>query len=124
MFELIQERYLHVRHALRLYDGEYEPMHSHRWLVSACVTAGELDRIGAVMDFNELDRLLADVLAALESKPLNEQPAFAERNSSSEIMAKYIFDQLAAQLPEHVRLARVELQRDEAVRARFVYLGP
>lgn len=30
MYALTIERFLHVTHALRLYDGEYEPLLSHR----------------------------------------------------------------------------------------------
>lgn len=121
MYELTIERFLHVTHALRLYDGEYEPLHSHRWLVLAQVSADRLDSIGGVMDFNVLDRLVAEAIATLDGKNLNQLPAFATENSSSERMAEVLYKEIAPRLPDGVRLDHVTLIRDEAIRARFTY---
>jgi 6-pyruvoyltetrahydropterin/6-carboxytetrahydropterin synthase len=124
MYELTLKRFVHVRHALRLYNGEYEPMHNHRWLVSAQVSASELDQIGAVMDFHRLDRAIATVVDEIDGKTLNEMPEFQARSSSSEYVAKYLFDRLASHLPETVRLDSLSLDRDEAISARFTYRNP
>src|SRR3954467_10045114 len=113
MHSLTLERLLHITHALRLYDGKYEPLHHHRWLVSVSVTAAQLDAIGAVMDFNELARLLDCTLAELDGKNLNKHPAFQDRNSSSEYVAEHIAGRLMTQLPEAVTLEAVSLYRDE-----------
>ncbi|WP_437945096.1 6-carboxytetrahydropterin synthase [Sorangium sp. So ce296] len=121
MYELTIERFLHVAHALRLYDGKYEPLHCHRWQVHAQVSAERLDAIGGVMDFNELDRLLADAVGTLEGKTLNHLSEFADVNSSSERMAEVLYRKLAPRLPPGVRLDCVTLLRDEAIRARFTY---
>jgi 6-pyruvoyltetrahydropterin/6-carboxytetrahydropterin synthase len=106
---------------LRLYDGQYEPIHHHRWLVSVTVSAPQLDSIGAVMDFNELARLLDSTLAELDGKNLNKHSAFQDRNSSTEYVAEYIAQKLMPELPQHVSLDSVTLYRDEALRAHFTY---
>ena len=121
MHELTIERFLHVAHALRLHDGELEPMHSHRWQVLVQVSVERLDPIGVVMDFYELDRRVAGVLAEFEGKVLNQLPAFAAEACSSERMAEVIFGRLLPELPAPVRLDCVTLVRDEAIRARFSY---
>lgn len=121
MYELTIERFLHVTHALRLYDGEYEPLHSHRWLVLAQVSADRLDSIGGVMDFNVLDRLVAEAIATLDGKNLNQLPEFAAENSSSERMAEVLYNKIAPRIPDGVRFDHVTLIRDEAIRARFTY---
>ncbi len=121
MYELTLERFLHITHALKLYDGKYEPVHHHRWLVSATVTAPELDQIGAVMDFNQLATLLDGIIAELDGRNLNQHPDFADRNSSSEYVAYYMGSKLAASLPTGVRLDALSLYRDEALRARFTW---
>src|SRR5689334_2625400 len=109
MYELTLERFLHVTHALRLYDDEREPLHHHRWLVSASVTAPRLDQIGAVMDFNQLAALLDGILAELDGRNLNEHKDFANQNSSSEYVAHYIGSRLATALPAGVKLAALSL---------------
>ncbi|MFO0574976.1 MAG: 6-pyruvoyl tetrahydropterin synthase family protein [Polyangia bacterium] len=121
MYELTIERFLHVAHALRLHDGELEPMHSHRWQVLVQVSAERLDAIGVVMDFNELDRLVAGTLAEFEGQVLNQLPAFASESCSSERMAELIYRRLQPKLPSVVQLDCVTLLRDEAIRARFSY---
>lgn len=121
MYELTIERFLHVAHALRLYDGAREPLHSHRWQVLVQVSAERLDPIGVVMDFNQLDRLVAETLAEFDGKELNQLPAFASESCSSERMAEVIFRRLLPKLPPQVRLDCVTLLRDEAIRARFSY---
>ncbi|WP_437939016.1 6-pyruvoyl trahydropterin synthase family protein [Sorangium sp. So ce341] len=121
MYELTIERFLHVAHALQLYDGKYEPLHCHRWQVQAQVSAERLDAIGGVMDLNKFDRLLADAVGTLEGKTLNHLSEFADVNSSSERMAEVLYRKLAPRLPPGVRLDCVTLLRDEAIRARFTY---
>jgi 6-pyruvoyltetrahydropterin/6-carboxytetrahydropterin synthase len=121
MYELTIERFLHVTHALRLYDGEFEPMHSHRWQVLAQVSAKQLDVIGGVMDFGRLDHLLAEVLSEFDGKVLNHLPVFEGANSSSERVAEIVYRRLSPKLPDGVRLDSVTLLRDEAIRARFTY---
>jgi 6-pyruvoyltetrahydropterin/6-carboxytetrahydropterin synthase len=121
MYELTLEGILHVDHALRLYDGVQEPMHHHDWVVDVTVASEELDKIGAVMDFVELDRILREVLADMDGKNLNLHPAFRDRNASSEIVTRHIFDQIEPRLPSHVRLRRVTVHRHEAIRAHFSY---
>ena len=123
MHTLTLERFVHISHAVRLYDGVVEPMHSHRWIVSVSVSAPELDEIGAVMDFNRLAALLGGVLADLDGKNLGEHPAFAGTSSSSERVAEHVFHALKPQIPSGVTLDEVSLYRDEAIRARFAYRG-
>jgi 6-pyruvoyltetrahydropterin/6-carboxytetrahydropterin synthase len=115
------EGVVEVDHALRLYDGALEPMHHHRWVVDVTVESEELDRIGAVMDFFELDRMLRDVLSRLQGRTLNDLPAFRDRNSSSEVVARYVFDELEPRIPRGVRLRRVTIHRHEEITAHFSY---
>jgi 6-pyruvoyltetrahydropterin/6-carboxytetrahydropterin synthase len=121
VYELTLEGILHIDHALRLYDGILEPMHHHDWVVDVTVASEDLDQIGAVMDFFELDRILREVLADLDGKVLNDHPAFRDRNSSSEIVTRYLFDQIEPKLPAHARLRRVTVHRHEEIRAHFTY---
>jgi 6-pyruvoyltetrahydropterin/6-carboxytetrahydropterin synthase len=115
------ERILHVTHALRLYDGQEEPMHDHDWRVEVQVSSDDLDEIGVVMDFHELIRHMEGALAPLRGQVLNHLPAFAGKSSSSEAVAAYIFHAIAPQLPRRVRLDEVTIFRDEAIKASFTF---
>ncbi len=87
-------------HQLRHYQGKCEALHGHNFTVQIQVQGRELDpKLGIVMDFQELKTLLKKVLAELDHRNLNELPEFAEANPSSEHLAKYVFQRLAALLP-------------------------
>jgi 6-pyruvoyltetrahydropterin/6-carboxytetrahydropterin synthase len=105
-FEIRINREFSAAHALRLYDGSLEPMHAHDWRVRVCV-AGELDRIGVVMDFHRLEALLDEVLAPMRNRTLNEVEAFSAMNPSAENVALHIARSL--RLPSRVRLLSVEV---------------
>ena len=88
-------------HQLRHYQGKCESLHGHNFTVQVQVQGRELDpKLGIVMDFQELKTLLKEVLAGLDHRNLNELPEFVETNPSSEHLARYIFQRLAALLPD------------------------
>ena len=94
-------------HQIQLYDGSLEPLHEHLWKVKVTVRAAELDRIGVVMDFHELERRLRDVTGALDGRRLNDLAAFATMNPSAENVALHIAREVS--LPDNVRLESVEV---------------
>lgn len=124
MYELVIERPVSVTHAVRLYDGEHEPVHGHAWRVEVHVESPVLDAIGAVMDMFLLDRLLAEAMADLEGRFVNEVPALRDTNSTSERMAELVFHRLLPGVTAPVVLRRVVVIRDELPRARFSFVAP
>src|SRR4051812_12401889 len=94
-------------HQLRLYDGSLEPLHGHNWRVEVTVSARALDAIGVVMDFHELERLVDEVVRPMHNRHLNELPAFAQANPSTENVASHIAN--SVRLPQGIRLERVEV---------------
>lgn len=94
-------------HQLRLYDGSLEPLHGHNWRVEITISAPRLDAIGVVMDFHALQRLVDEILRPLHNRHLNDLPAFAALNPSTENIAFHIASGL--QLPEGVRLVCVQV---------------
>ena len=76
-FEITTTRRFSAAHQLRLYDGSLEPLHGHNWRVKVTVSAAKLDRIGVVMDFHELERLVDAVTMPLHNRHLNDLPPFA-----------------------------------------------
>ncbi|WP_428387957.1 6-pyruvoyl trahydropterin synthase family protein [Mucisphaera sp.] len=96
-------------HALRLANGETEPIHGHNWETVVTVSAGELDRMQAVMDFHDLEAILSGVLQPWQNRHLNDVAPFAagEINPTAERVAWWISREVMASLPEGVSLASV-----------------
>jgi 6-pyruvoyltetrahydropterin/6-carboxytetrahydropterin synthase len=109
-FEITTTRGFSAAHQLRLYDGSLEAVHGHNWRVKVTVSAAKLDRIGVVMDFHELERLVDAVTMPLHNRHLNELPPFAsELNPSAENVALHVGRSVAPRLPEGVRLVSAEV---------------
>lgn len=106
-FQITSTREFAAAHQIRLYDGSLEPLHGHNWRVTVTVAADGLDAIGVVMDFHELDRQLEAIIRPMHNAHLNEQPAFAQRNPTTEHVALHVADSL--ELSERVRLVSVEV---------------
>ena len=94
MYELKIEDAFAAAHKLREYQGQCENLHGHNWKVEVVVRADRLNDIGLAVDFKELKDATTAVLDQLDHTYLNELPAFHEQNPSSELLAKYIFEQV------------------------------
>jgi 6-pyruvoyltetrahydropterin/6-carboxytetrahydropterin synthase len=106
-FEITSTREFAAAHQLRLYDGSLEPVHGHNWRVTVTVAADELDSIGVVMDFHELDRMLDAIVSPWHNRHLNEVEPFTRVNPSTENVALHVGQTL--KLPPNVRLASVQV---------------
>ena len=117
-FEISVVRTFAAAHQLRLYDGTLEPLHGHNWRVEVTVAAEQLDSIGVVMDFHELERRLALLVDPLHNAHLNATDPFRSMNPSTEHVALHIGQRL--ELPAHVRLARVRVWETAENEATYV----
>lgn len=95
MFELDITRDFSAAHALRGYNGDCSCLHGHNWTVQVFIQSPELDEIGIAMDFKVLKKELNEILAEFDHKYLNDLPAFADINPTSENIARTIFKRLA-----------------------------
>ena len=118
-FEISTTRTFSAAHALRLYDNSLEPVHGHNWRVRVTVASRDLDPIGVVMDFHELERLVDAILAPWHNRHLNECPPFAQGlNPSAENVVLHIGRSL--KLPPKVRLRGVEVWETDTNRATYL----
>jgi 6-pyruvoyltetrahydropterin/6-carboxytetrahydropterin synthase len=91
-------------------------MHGHSFKVTVQV-AGEVDeRLGWVQDFADLSRAFAPVHEALDHRCLNDVAGL--ENPTSEVLARWIWQRLRAELP---LLSAVVVQ--ETCTSRCVYRG-
>lgn len=110
--------------------GPAQRLHGATYVVDATFRRAELDDDGLVVDIGLAARRLGEVLADLNYRNLDEEPAFAGRNTSTEFLARHIFDRLAAaaregRLGEGARaLAAIRVTLRESHVAWGSYEGP
>ncbi|MEK6643628.1 MAG: 6-carboxytetrahydropterin synthase [Planctomycetota bacterium] len=119
-YELLLESEFSAAHRLRMHDGTLEPLHGHNWRVEVFIEGGDLDSAGLLADFVVLQRNLAIVVGRLHDTCLNELPAFAERNPSTELVAKHLHDAFVPMLPTGVRMAKVRVWETRTCAAAYV----
>ncbi len=101
MYEIFCKTHFSSAHFLRNYPGNCEKLHGHNWDVKVVVEGDKLNEIGVLIDFRELKDHLSKIIKGLDHVNLNEHPAFIEQNPSSELLAKYIFEELKKRLKEN-----------------------
>jgi 6-pyruvoyltetrahydropterin/6-carboxytetrahydropterin synthase len=96
-------------------------MHGHNFTIEVDVSGTALhEKLGILMDFKELKRLLGVVTEELDHRHLNDLPAFAEANPSSELLAKFVFRRMKDLLAAYpVRLDQVMVSEKESSRAYY-----
>jgi len=84
------------------FDGEVfgpaQALHGATYVVDAEFRREALGPDGIVVDIGRAQSALAAVLAELDYRNLDEHPAFAGRNSTTEVVARYVFDGLSARI--------------------------
>lgn len=108
-------------HQLRHYEGKCENMHGHNFSVEVSVSGTRLDsRLGILMDFKELKRMLKTVTDELDHRHLNDLPAFSEVNPSSELLARHVYLRLQELLaPYAVHLDEVMVSEKDSSKAYY-----
>ncbi|WP_028584301.1 6-carboxytetrahydropterin synthase QueD [Desulfogranum mediterraneum] len=109
-------------HHLRDYPGTCEQPHGHNWKLKVTVRADQLDQLGMGIDFKVLKARVNTVVDELDHCNLNDHPAFAAVNPSSEHIAIFLFKALQQPLAgEHYRLYSVEVSETDS--SGVIYFG-
>lgn len=108
-FHITIRRWFAAAHQLRLGDGSLEPLHGHNWQVRfiAARADGGLDETGTVHDFHDIEPRLERVLAVMHNRHLNDLPAFADLNPTTEHVARHVGT--SVELPPGLRVVEVEV---------------
>jgi 6-pyruvoyltetrahydropterin/6-carboxytetrahydropterin synthase len=108
IYEVYVKDYFAAAHILKGYDGACANMHGHNWIIEAYIQCTKLDQLGIGIDFMDVKTAVKDVLKGLDHSFLNENPAFAHINPTSETLAKFLFTQLSERLnTEHIKVSKV-----------------
>jgi 6-pyruvoyl-tetrahydropterin synthase len=88
--------HLMVAHSLRgEVFGPAQRLHGATYVVDAAFSRPALDPDGLVVDIGRAASALHDVLADLNYRNLDDEPAFAGLNTTTELLAQVVADRLA-----------------------------
>jgi 6-pyruvoyl-tetrahydropterin synthase len=76
--------------------GPAQRLHGATYVVGAEFRRGDLDADGIVVDIGRATDALRQVLGELNVRNLDDVPAFAGRNTTTEFLARVVFDRLVA----------------------------
>jgi 6-pyruvoyl-tetrahydropterin synthase len=78
--------------------GPAQRLHGATYVVDAEFRRRELDADGMVVDIARATEVLRSVLGELNLRNLDDDPAFEGRNTTTEFMARVVFDRIAARI--------------------------
>ena len=104
MFSVTVRDHMLIAHSLRGETfGPAQRLHGATYVVDATLRRGELDADGVVLDIGRAAEELHAVLAELGYRNLDDEPALAGMNTTTEELARVIADRLAERLGESGR---------------------
>lgn len=113
MFEILKSAEFSAAHSLRNYDGPCARNHGHNYKIEIVVTGHRLDDRRMIIDFVDMDKLLAPILKRVDHQNLNEIPPFDEINPTAEAIAAWFFTELKQPINTHTggrgHLSRIRL---------------
>jgi 6-pyruvoyl-tetrahydropterin synthase len=96
VFSVTVRDHMLVAHSLRgKVFGPAQGLHGATYVVDATFRRAALDADGIVVDIGRAAEQLHEVLAELSYRNLDEEPAFAGMNTSTEALARVVADRLA-----------------------------
>ena len=96
MFAVTVRAHMMVAHSLRGETfGPAQRLHGATYVVEATFRRAELDSDGVVVDIGRATEELHAVLSELSYRNLDDEPALAGMNTTSEALARLIADRLA-----------------------------
>jgi 6-pyruvoyl-tetrahydropterin synthase len=95
MFSLTVSDHLMIAHS---FTGEIfgpaQRLHGATYVVEVEIRRTALDADGLVADIGAMRRMLREVLDTLDYRNLDEEPALVGRNTTTEFLAKLMFDRM------------------------------
>ena len=109
MYSVTVQDHFMIAHSLKGdVFGPAQNLHGATFVVDATFRRPELDPDGMVVDIGRAIEQLKATLADLNYRNLDEDPAFAGKNTTTEVLAREVFDRLvravhAGKLGDHAR---------------------
>src|SRR5438132_12744957 len=97
MYSLSVRGHIMIAHSLRGdVFGPAQQLHGATYVVDVEFRRPDLDKNGIVVDIGRATGTLDLILTALNYRNLDDEPAFKGQNTTTEFLARVVFDRLAA----------------------------
>lgn len=97
MYSVTVRDHLMIAHSFRgEVFGPAQRLHGATYVIDVELRRPELDADGIVVDIGRAGDELRKIVAGLSYRNLDEEPAFAGRNTTTEFLARVVFDRLSA----------------------------
>jgi 6-pyruvoyl-tetrahydropterin synthase len=109
--------------------GPAQRLHGATYVVDAEFRTRELGPEGVVVDIGRASQALSAILDELNFKNLDDEPAFANQNTTTEFLSRAVFDRLASRVrsgelgPGSERLSALRITLHESHVAWAAYEG-
>jgi 6-pyruvoyl-tetrahydropterin synthase len=101
MFALTVRDHIMVAHSFRgEVFGPAQKLHGATFVIDLELTRAEVDQDGIVTDIGALTTLLKEVLQPLNYKNLDEIPEFSGKNTTTEFLAREIYQRVRRRIVE------------------------
>jgi len=100
-------------------DGVFERTHSHQWHVSVAFSAEVLDKDGFAFEFSLGQRLISSAVSEIAGKDINKCEVFAGKIPTTEVLAKYIYQNIKKGLQLPVKINYIELTESPGCTVRY-----
>jgi len=131
MYSVCVRDHLMIAHSFRgEVFGPAQRLHGATYVVDVEFRRGALDEDGIVVDIGRAGDALKSLLAELNYRNLDELAEFQGRNTTTEFLAKVIFDRLVARIhtgelgPNAHGIEQLRVQLHESHVAWAAYEGP
>jgi 6-pyruvoyltetrahydropterin/6-carboxytetrahydropterin synthase len=120
VFEIYVKTHFSAAHRLRGYPGDCACVQGHNWIIEVFVQCRKLNDIGIGIDFRDVKQATKEVLSVMDHRDLNELPAFAEENPTSENIAKFVYQELRKRIDgDRVKVSRVKVSETPGAGALY-----
>lgn len=101
MYTVCVTKHVMIAHSFRgdLF-GPAQRMHGATYVIDVELRRPELDDLGVVVDIGRATDALGEVLATIEYRNLDEMEIFAGKNTTTEFLARWVFDEMAQRVKD------------------------
>lgn len=97
MYSVTVRDHIMIAHSLKgPVFGPAQHLHGATFVIDLELKRSELDEDGIVVDIGRATDVLRKVAADLNYRNLDDMPVFAGRNTTTEVLARYVFDRVAS----------------------------
>ena len=128
MYSVSVRDHIMIAHSLRgAVFGPAQQLHGATFVVDVEFRRPDLDENGIVIDIGRATEVMHAVLADLNYRNLDDEPSFKGRNTTTEVLARVVFDRIVAAIRRNelgpgghsVESLRVSLHESHVASAAF-----